>query len=72
MYINGVKYGAATGINYYSPSANYEWLNIGQYATTLCTSFTIVSNGFYQGAIDELYVYRRELKASVIASLAVY
>jgi hypothetical protein len=72
MYINGVKYGATGSQTYYSPSSNYEWLNIGQYTTTACTSLSLVSNGFYQGAIDEVHIYRRELRASEIASLAVY
>ena len=70
MYINGARYGS-TGAVYYNSTANgTDWLNLGWAASSCTTGGTSISNGYFQGAIDELYVYRRELSASEVSSLA--
>lgn len=67
MYINGVRY-ATTGASSYSASTGIDWLNVG-WGGSGCALAPIVNN-YFQGLIDEFYVYRRELTASEIASLA--
>ena len=67
MYINGVLF-LSTGATSYSGSGVVEWLTVG-YNFGTCT-VTPINGGYYIGAIDELYVFRRELTASEVYSLA--
>jgi len=67
MYINGVQY-ARTGTISFSSSGAMDWLTIG-YNFGGCTPSPILG-GYYFGAIDEFYVYRRELTASDANTLA--
>jgi hypothetical protein len=70
MYINGARYGSTGASFYNSTASSHDWLNVGWSPHPCTSALTSISNGFFQGAIDELYVYRRELSASEIASLA--
>jgi hypothetical protein len=67
MYVNGVQF-ARTGAVSFSSSGTIDWLTIG-YNFGGCTPSPI-TGGYYLGAIDEFYVYRRELTASDAYSLA--
>lgn len=71
MYVNGVRQGSTGNITYATWGTNYDYLNVAQNISTPC-SLSLIANGFYQGSIDEFYVYRRELSASAIAALANY
>jgi hypothetical protein len=67
QYVNGVvigSTGAVTSSNYY---ASIMWLQIGY---IFCWSSGYISCNPYQGSVDELYVYSRELNASEISNLA--
>ena len=68
MYINGVLFGT-TGPVTFSSSNTMDWLNIGSFVTSYCGTGSL-SPTPYQGAIDEFYVYRRELTANEILALA--
>jgi hypothetical protein len=67
MYINGVRY-ANTGATSFSSSGQIDWITIGSNIVG-CTPSPIYG-GYYFGAIDEVYVFRRELSASDVSSLA--
>ncbi|CAF2349667.1 unnamed protein product [Rotaria sp. Silwood2] len=68
MYVNGQLFGT-TGPASWSSSSRIDWLNIGCYVSTFWGS-NVISGVPYLGAIDEFYVYRRELSASEILALA--
>ncbi|CAF4258237.1 unnamed protein product [Rotaria socialis] len=65
LYVNGVFFGS-TGFVLSVTSGTLAHLFIGYYAA--CCSGTFSYN--YQGSIDELYVYNRELAQSEVAILA--
>ncbi|CAF1466854.1 unnamed protein product [Rotaria sp. Silwood1] len=65
LYINGVLFGS-TGTVSYSSINSFANLCIG-YPNT-CSSSSV--NGYYQGYLDELYIYNRELSQSDVTSLA--
>ncbi|CAF1457387.1 unnamed protein product, partial [Rotaria sordida] len=65
LYVNGVLFGS-TGIVSYWTSGTFANLCIS-YSTSCSTSSV---NGYYQGYIDELYIYNRELSQTDITSLA--
>ncbi|CAF3368880.1 unnamed protein product [Rotaria sp. Silwood1] len=67
MYINGVQY-AATGSMSFSSSGIIDWLTIGHNIIG-CTPSPIYGGAFF-GIIDEFYVFRRELSATDVYSLA--
>lgn len=67
LYINGALY-MTGGTGSFSSSGTTEWLTFG-YNFGICTP-TPQSGGYYFGAMDEIYVYRRELSASEINALA--
>ena len=67
MYINGALY-LSTGAISFTSSSQTDWLTIG-YNFGICT-VSPVTGGYYFGAIDEFYVFRRELSASEVYSLA--
>ncbi|CAF0989749.1 unnamed protein product [Rotaria sordida] len=68
MYINGQLFGT-TGPASWSSSSRIDWLSIGSYISSYCGQ-GVISGVPYLGAIDEFYVYRRELSASEIVALA--
>ncbi|CAF0829137.1 unnamed protein product [Rotaria sp. Silwood1] len=68
MYINGQLSGT-TGPVSWSSSSRIDWLSIGCYVPSYCGP-GVISAVPYLGAIDEFYVYRRELSASEILALA--
>lgn len=75
MYVNGIRQGSTGNVSYATwagSTGNYDWLSVGQFVSVACSSMLLVYNGYYQGAIDEFYIYRRELSASAIAALANY
>ncbi|CAF3722451.1 unnamed protein product [Rotaria sp. Silwood1] len=65
LYINGVLFGS-TGTVSYTSSGTLANLYIGYPYT--CSSSSV--NGYYQGYIDELYIYNRELSQADVTSLA--
>ena len=67
LYINGVQY-IRGGWNTLSASGNIDWLIIG-YNFGSCT-VSPVSGGYFLGAIDEIYAFRRERSASDVKTLA--
>lgn len=67
MYINGTQYWCTDSYSYVS--SNYiDWLTVG-WSSAGCSHDSIVNN-YFQGAVDEFYVYRRELTVSEITVLA--
>ena len=67
MYFNGVQY-AQTGPMTFSSSGLIDWLVLG-YNFGGCTPNPILG-GYFLGAMDEFYVYRRELTANDVYTLA--
>ena len=67
MYINGVQY-ARTGAITFSSSGSIDTLMLG-YDYSSCSPYPN-AGGYFLGAIDEFYVYRRELTASDAQTLA--
>ena len=67
IYINGVEYIRGTWATF-STSGNIDWLIIG-YNFGGCT-VSPVYGGYFLGAIDEFYVFRRELTANDVQALA--
>ncbi len=67
LYINGTQY-MNTGATLFYSSGVIDWLTIG-YNFGTCTPSPMLG-GYYLGVIDEFYVYRRELSASDVYSLA--
>ncbi|CAF0899229.1 unnamed protein product [Rotaria sordida] len=67
MYINGVQY-AATGSMSFSSSGTIDWLTVGH--NIVGCSPSPISGGAFFGIIDEFYVYRRELSATEVYTLA--
>ncbi|CAF4527303.1 unnamed protein product [Rotaria sp. Silwood2] len=65
LYINGVLFGS-TGTASYSLTGLFANLCIGYPLN--CGSSSV--NGYYQGYIDELYIYNRELSQTDVTSLA--
>ena len=70
MYVNGAYIGT-TGPQSWWSTGQIDYLLVGAYPYGYCgqSAFTINVVPF-QGAIDELYVYRRELSGSEILALA--
>ncbi|CAF2681031.1 unnamed protein product [Rotaria sp. Silwood2] len=65
LYVNGVLFGSTDSISY-SSSSTFANLYIG-YGYSCYSS---AAKGYYQGYIDELYIYNRELSQSDVTSLA--
>ena len=70
MYINGALYATIGPYTMYN-SGTIDYLTVGSYGAGYCGIGSGSVVGFpYQGAIDEFYVFRRELTASEISALA--
>ncbi|CAF3677119.1 unnamed protein product [Rotaria sp. Silwood1] len=65
LYVNGVLFGTSGSVSF-TQSSTLAYLYIGY---TLSCSGNSVTN-YYQGYIDELYIYNRELSQSDVTSLA--
>ncbi|CAF4643320.1 unnamed protein product, partial [Rotaria sp. Silwood2] len=65
LYVNGVLFGS-TGTVSYVQSSTLAYLYIGY--TLSCSGNAVTSS--YQGYIDELYIYNRELSQTDVTSLA--
>jgi hypothetical protein len=68
MYINGVLFGTSGPISW-SSSSTIDWLSIGSNLNIFCGP-SVLYNAPFLGAVDEFYVYRRELAASEILAFA--
>ncbi|CAF4202745.1 unnamed protein product [Rotaria sordida] len=64
LYVDGVLFGS-TGTASYPWSGTFAYLFIGYPAS--CSGS---ANGYYQGYVDELYIYNRELSQTDVTSLA--
>jgi hypothetical protein len=77
LYVNGTLYSSVTNISTYLASGVPNYLTI---ASTLaasvtpqyCTSTSVLGLGSYNGAVDELRVYSRELTAEDVCTLSRY
>ena len=67
QYYNGVAVGSTGATTSGNVYGTIMWLNIGY---NFCWSSAYIPCGGYQGSVDELYVYSRELNASEIYTLA--
>ncbi|CAF1184869.1 unnamed protein product [Rotaria sordida] len=65
LYVNGVLFGSTGTVSYWT-SGTFANLCISY--LTSCSSSSV--NGYYQGYIDELYIYNRELSQTDVTSLA--
>ena len=68
MYINGNLFGT-TGPITWSSSGTIDWLNMGSWVGSYCAPGVLTAVP-YLGSIDEFYIYRRELNASEVTTLA--
>ena len=67
QYVNGVLIGSTGAMGFSYPWTGMLWLNLGY---NFCWSSQYIPCNGYQGSVDELYVYNRELSASEIWTLA--
>ena len=66
LYQNGIWIGNTGGFSFGSSGA-ISYLQLGYY--TACSTY-IMSNTAYQGSVDEVYVYSRQLSQSEVTTLA--
>ena len=66
LYVNGNYYGT-TGSSSSSNSGYITWLQLGY---SFSCSSQYITNAAYQGSIDEVYLYNRELSATEVRTLA--
>lgn len=67
QYVNGVSVGSTGAVGHNNVYSTIQWLHLGY---TFCWSSGYIPCTGYQGAVDELYVYNRELSAAEISALA--
>ncbi|CAF3801840.1 unnamed protein product [Rotaria sp. Silwood1] len=67
QYINGVAVGSTGAVTSSNVYGTIMWLHIG-YA--FCWSSAYIPCSGYQGSVDEVYIYNRELSQSEISALA--
>jgi hypothetical protein len=67
LYVNGVYYGTTGYFSYGGTSGLITWLQLG--FNFVCSS-AYISNNAYQGIIDEIYLYNRELTSTEVNALA--
>ena len=67
QYVNGVLIGTTGATSFSNPWSSIMWLHIGY---NFCWSTNYISCAGFQGSVDELYLYNRELSASDIWALA--
>jgi hypothetical protein len=67
LYVNGAFYANTGYYSYGGTSGAITWLQVG-YSFTCSSAY--ISNAAFQGIIDELYIYNRELAASEVLALA--
>ncbi|CAF3182712.1 unnamed protein product [Rotaria socialis] len=66
LYVNGTLFGS-TGSVAFSNSGYITYLQLGYMYS--CTSNSITNNG-YQGSVDEVYIYSREITQAEVSALA--
>ena len=66
LYINGVYFGT-TGYYSHSASGSITWLQLGY---SFSCSSAVISNTGFQGIIDEVYIFNREITAAEVYALA--
>jgi len=67
QYINGVAVGSTGAVTFSNGYNTIMWLNIGY---NFCGSTAYIPCSGYQGSVDEVYIYNRELSQSEISALA--
>ena len=67
QYYNGALVGSTGAVGFSNTWGGFMWLHIGY---SFCWSSAYIPCGGYQGSVDEVYVYNRELSASEIYALA--
>ncbi|CAF1438448.1 unnamed protein product [Didymodactylos carnosus] len=67
LYYNGVAYLSLAVPSFYN-NGYIQYLNFG--SNLACCGCSNVPNYLFQGSLDELYVYRREISASEMSTLA--
>jgi hypothetical protein len=77
LYINGTLYSSVSNINTYVASGSQNYLTIASTLTAsvnpqYCVSTGMLGLGSYNGAVDELRVYSRELTAEDVCTLSRY
>ena len=79
LYINGVLYAQDSTVTAYAASgvANYltlaSTLQVIPYPQNLCSTTGVLGRlGYYNGSVDELRVYSRELSGLEVCALAKY
>ena len=75
LYVNGTLYASVPGISTYLASGVQNYLTVAStltasIQTTFCTSTGVLRLGSYNGAVDELRVYNRELTAEESCTLS--
>ena len=77
LYVNGSLYSSISTITTYVASGSQNYLTIASTLTAslapqYCTSTGVLGMASYNGAIDELRVYSRELTAEDVCTLSRY
>jgi len=67
LYVNGNYYGTTGYFSYTGTSTAITWLQLG---FNFNCQVGNIPNGAYQGSIDEVYLYNRELSATEVRALA--
>jgi hypothetical protein len=69
LYVNGVFYGQSGGYSYGSYGAPMV-ITLGQSLSGNACAHSVLVPGYYQGEIDEFYIYSRELSQADVTTLA--
>ena len=79
LYINGALYAQDSTVKAYAASGMSDYLTVAStlqaipYPTNGCTTSGVLGGlGYYNGSVDELRVYSRELSALEVCALAKY
>jgi len=67
LYVNGNYYGTTGYFSYTGTTGVITWLQLGY---NFGCSSQYITNAAYQGSIDEVYLYNRELSATEVRTLA--
>ncbi|CAF3302622.1 unnamed protein product [Rotaria socialis] len=71
LYINGYSYANVTSATSYAASGAQNYLTLGTVLNGItCAAGSIQNTGQYLGAIDDFYLYSRELSQSEVCQLA--
>lgn len=67
QYVNGVSVGSTGAVGHNNVYGTIQWIHLGY---NFCWSSGYIPCNGYQGSVDELYIYSREVSASEIYVLA--